>query len=93
MFAVRRITRRPRARSSAGTRQSENAGCSTKPRPPELKQKPNQSLRYKTAHALRKTLTTDTQPRFGKDDDNQAPRRPVSLFRQIPARQPTDRLR
>ncbi|MEM8871073.1 MAG: hypothetical protein AAGE38_11775, partial [Pseudomonadota bacterium] len=43
------------------SRQSDYAGCSTKPLPPKLKQRPNQSLRYKTAQALRKTLTTDSE--------------------------------
>ncbi|MEO1110530.1 MAG: hypothetical protein AAFX90_21705, partial [Pseudomonadota bacterium] len=41
-------------------RQSKIEGCSTKPLPPKLKQKLNQSLHYQTASALRKTLTTDT---------------------------------
>ena len=41
-----------------------NAGCSTKPLPPKLKQKSNQSLRYETAKAFRKTLTTDSAGSF-----------------------------
>jgi hypothetical protein len=40
-------------------RQSEHAGCSTRPLPPELEQKPNQSLRDETASEFRRTLTTN----------------------------------
>ncbi len=32
----------------------QNAGCSTRPQPPKLKQKTNQSLRYENATAFRK---------------------------------------
>lgn len=47
-----------RMRERIKCRQPENAGCSTNLLPPKRKQKPNRSLRYKAASALRKTLTT-----------------------------------
>jgi hypothetical protein len=37
--------------------------CRTKPPPPKLNQKPNQSLRYKRPRSLRNTLTTDIPER------------------------------
>ncbi|WP_323785914.1 hypothetical protein, partial [Thalassovita sp.] len=47
-------------------RRSENVACSTNPLPHKLKYKPNQSLRYETSSAFRKTLTTDTPCKLGQ---------------------------
>jgi hypothetical protein len=38
-----------------------NYGCSIRPLPHKLEQKPNQILRYDTVSALRKTLTTENR--------------------------------
>ncbi|MEN8751080.1 hypothetical protein [Marivita sp.] len=44
----------------------QNRACGCNQLPPTLKQKPNQSLRYRTASALEQNQTTDTQSKYHK---------------------------
>ena len=44
---------------TAAGRDSDNPACGTDPLPPKVRQKPDQSLRYKTTRSIRTTPTTD----------------------------------